>query len=205
AVEIFALAGLCRLSVIGDAGIARSDDQFVGCGIADSAAYWDSILDHGDGDAKLRNALHKFTRAIERIDDPDALLIEAGEVVDGLFREPAFVGAQESFAENGVDCAIGLSHGVVSNFVFGFNGAGREAVEDLAGGFEGGVNAFEGFSGIGRRHESSDVSRTAPKGAFYPGEILASLKRCSDAKQKRRFHANPRGALMRRSRPQHSC
>ena len=77
--------------------------------------------------------------------------VEAGEVVHGFFREPAFARAQQRLAEDVVDGAIGLGDGIVSNFVFGFNGAGSEAVEHRARRFEGGVNAFESFLGMSRK------------------------------------------------------
>ncbi len=91
------------------------------------------------------NALHELARAVERIDHPDALFVEASEVVDGFFREPAFAGAEQGLAKNIVDGAVGLGDGIVSNFVFGFNGAGSEAVEHGPSRLEGGVNAFESF------------------------------------------------------------
>ena len=87
-----------------------------------------SVFDHGDGDAELRNTLHKFARAVERIDDPDALFVETSEVVDGFFRQPALAVAKKSLAQNVVDGAIGGGDGIVANFKFGLNGAGSKAV-----------------------------------------------------------------------------
>ena len=83
--QVFALARLCGLAVIGNARVARTEDEFVGCRIADSASHGNAIFNHGDRDAELRNALHEFARAIEWIDDPHAPLVETGEIVDGLF------------------------------------------------------------------------------------------------------------------------
>src|ERR1019366_5133192 len=52
AVQVLALARLCGLAVIGHAGFARSENEFVGRRIADSASHGNSILHHGDRNAE---------------------------------------------------------------------------------------------------------------------------------------------------------
>ena len=147
AVQIFALAGLRRLAVVSDARFARAEDEFVGGRIADAARDGNAVFDHRDRNAEFRNALHEFAGAIERIDHPDAALVEASEIVDGLFREPALAGAQQVLLEDGVDRAIGLGDGIVSDLVFGLNCAGSKAVQDRPRLFQRGMNAFESFFG----------------------------------------------------------
>ncbi len=157
-VQILALAGLRGFAVIGDAGVAGPENQFVGSRIADSARDGNTIFHHGDRDAELGNALHEFAGSIERIDNPHALLVEAGEIVNRFLRKPAFTRAQQVFLEDGVDRAIGRRYGIVPNFKFGFNGAGSEAVKHRARRFESGVDAFESIRGIRRRHQCSVVN-----------------------------------------------
>jgi len=96
--------------------------------------------------------LHELASAVERIDDPHALFVEPSEVVHGLFREPAFARAEKGLAQSVVDRAVGFGDGIVSNLIFGFNSAGSEAVEHGPRRFKCGVNAFENFLRIGRRH-----------------------------------------------------
>jgi hypothetical protein len=38
---------------------------------------------------KLIKALDKFFRAVDGIDDPDVVVLQAGDIVSRLFREPA--------------------------------------------------------------------------------------------------------------------
>ena len=141
--QVLALTRLCGLAIVGHASFARAEDEFVGCRIADSASDRNSVLHHGDRNAKLGDALHELPSAVERIDNPDALFVEPSEIVHGLFREPAFARAEKRLSQNVVHSAVGLGDGIASNFVFGFNGAGSEAVEHDPRRFEPGVNAFE--------------------------------------------------------------
>jgi len=101
-VQILTLAGLRGLAVVGDAGIARSKNQFVGCGIADSPATGTpfstmAIETQNSGMPVQIRVCHRG------IDDPNSPLVQAREIVDGLFREPAFARAKQGFLEDGVD------------------------------------------------------------------------------------------------------
>src|ERR1700691_3535227 len=138
AVQVFPLAWLCWLAVIGHTIFARSEDEFVGCWIADASGDRNSVLNHGDRNAEFADALHELARAVERIDPPDALFIEASEIVDGFFREPAFSGTKKSPAQDLVDGAVRLRDRIVSDLVFGFNCARSEAVEHGSRRFVGG-------------------------------------------------------------------
>ena len=89
------------------------------------------------------NPSDELARAIERIDDPDALLVEARRIVGSFFGEPAFAVAQQILAQHGVDGAVGFGHGIVSDLVFGFDRAGSEAGEDRASGVQGGFDALQ--------------------------------------------------------------
>ena len=102
-------------------------------GIADSASDRLAVFDEADRNAELGNALDELARAVERIDDPDVLLVEARRIVDALFGEPAFAVAQQILAQHGVDGAVGFGDGIVSGLVFGFDFAGSEAGEDVRG------------------------------------------------------------------------
>src|ERR1700733_13213752 len=126
--QVFTLTGLRGFAVVGDAGFARAEDEFVGRGIADSSGDGNSVFDHRNRNAKLWNALHEFARAVEWVDNPDASLVETSEVVNRFFREPALAWAQQVLLKDGVDCVVGLGHGIGADFIFGLDVPGRETV-----------------------------------------------------------------------------
>jgi len=76
---------------------------------------------------------------------PNSPLVQAREIVDGLFREPAFAG-RARFLEDGVDRPIGRRHGSSPTLNLP-RCAGSEVVQNRARRFESGVNAFESFCG----------------------------------------------------------
>ena len=141
--QIPALAGLCRLAVVGYPGLARSQNQFVSGGIANAAGDGNSILDHGNGNAELRNALDEFPRSIERIDDPHPLLVEAREVVHAFLRQPTLAVAEQVLAQHRVHRPVRLGDGIVAHLVFGLDRARSEAVQNLTRRFQGRVNALQ--------------------------------------------------------------
>src|ERR1700690_1422835 len=120
--------GRAGFAVVGHAGFARAEDEFVGCGIANAAGDGNAVFDHRDRNAKFRNALHEFARTVERVDNPDAALVESGEVVHRLFREPALARPQQVLLEDGVDGMIGLGDWVGADLILGLDVAGSEAV-----------------------------------------------------------------------------
>ena len=145
AVQTFALTGLRRLAVIGNAGIDRSQESFVSCGIVDSARHGTAVLDEPDRNAELRNSLDEFAGAVERIDHPNARSLQADGIVHALFGKPAFSIAQQFFAQNGVERAICFRYGIVSGFVFRLNRSRSEAGEYRTRGFQRGAECVPVF------------------------------------------------------------
>ena len=132
-----------RLSVIGHARIQRAQKNLVGGGIADSSGDRDSVFDHRDGNAELGNTCNKFSRAVQRINDPYSLFLETRQVVYAFFREPAFAFAQQFAGAARVNCFVGFGDRIVARFVFGFDLAGRETGEDLAGCIQRGLDSLQ--------------------------------------------------------------
>ena len=143
ALQSGALAGLRRLAVVGNAGVDRAQEGFVGGWIVDSSGHGTAVLDEPDRDAELGNSFDELASAVERIDHPNPRALQADGIVHALFRKPAFSVAQQFLAQNGVESAIGFGDGIVPDLVFGFNRSGREAGEDRARGFQRGMNAFQ--------------------------------------------------------------
>src|ERR1700722_5228056 len=152
--QVSTLTGLRGFAVVGDAGFAGSEDELVGRGIADSAGDGNAVFDHRNRNAKLWNALYEFPSAVERVDNPDAAFVEASEVVNRFFREPALAWAQQVLFQDGVHGMIGLGDWVGADFVFRLDVPGRKAVQDRARLFEGGVDAFQSLFNIRGSHNS---------------------------------------------------
>jgi hypothetical protein len=76
-VEGGALAGACGLAVAAHTDVNRPDKCLFGGGVINSDRYRLAVLYEADGNAELGETLNKHTRAIERIHDPNALLVEA--------------------------------------------------------------------------------------------------------------------------------
>jgi len=70
------------------------------------------IFDQRHADAPIFAAGKIATGAVDRIDDPDPLLVEARLVVGALFRQPAIIrcGASQPRLDQVVDRDIGLRH-----------------------------------------------------------------------------------------------
>ena len=131
------------LAVVEHAAVDRSEKSFLRGGIVDSARDGLAVFDDSRWRRRTRESLDELARAIERIDDPDSLLVEARRIVGGFLREPAFAVTQQVLAQDSVDGAVGFGDGIVSGFVFGCDCAGSEAGEDFAGCVEGGLNALQ--------------------------------------------------------------
>src|SRR5947209_1981141 len=80
----------CWLAVVGHASAKRSDYQFIGCRIADTSSDGATLFHESDGDAKFPDSADKLTGSVERIDDPDPILLQTSEIVRTLFGQPAF-------------------------------------------------------------------------------------------------------------------
>ena len=124
------------LSVVGHARIQRAQENLICGGVTDSPGDGDSIFNHRDGNAEFWNAGDKFTRAIERIDDPHSTLFEAGGGIYALFREPAFAIAKQLLAQDGVDRRVSFGNGIVASFVFCLNRAQSEVGKNPSGGIQ---------------------------------------------------------------------
>ena len=110
-----------RFAVECHAGVERAQEQFIGGWIADSSRHRPAVLHHRHRNTEFRNARDKLARAVERIDHPDAPLVQSRQIVQRFFRQPAFAFAQQMLAQKCIDRPIGFGYRVVSGLIFGFN------------------------------------------------------------------------------------
>src|SRR5690606_20375195 len=77
-----------RPTVQRDAEAFGADDELPGRGIEHATGHRPAILDQADRDAPLGDAVDELLRAVERIDDPDAVAVDAlRRQIDALLGE----------------------------------------------------------------------------------------------------------------------
>src|SRR5581483_2035221 len=165
-----------------------TDESFVGGGIADPARDRPPVLDIADGHAELRNSRHEFTGAIQRIYDPHVFLVQAGMVVEGFLRQPAFTLAQQFAAKHHVNRPVRFGNRIMSDLVFGRNFTCGEAAQNLTRGFEGRLDTFQNVSvGIlshrvvsrrqsGPKHPGAGCEKHGAENTAQPGDRNASAE-----------------------------
>src|SRR5215469_4706012 len=120
--------------------------------VTDSSRHRPAIFHEPDRRAEFRDALHKFARAIERIDDPNPALAQTRNIVGAFFRKPAFPIPQQILAKHFIDGAVRLGDRIMSDLVLSFYRSRCKTCEYGASGFEGGRDALQDVGICGSSH-----------------------------------------------------